>query len=161
MMEIRTVGDEVLRRKSKPVKAVNGSIRRLLDEMAETMQHESGIGLAAPQVGIAKRVLVADVGEGLIELINPEILFAEGNQVGLEGCLSIPDVVGEVSRAQSVRLTGLNRDGHQVWIEANGLLARCLQHEIDHLDGILFTDRAIRIVSEEELQERRKEVVVD
>lgn len=161
MLEIRTVGDEVLRRKSKPVKAVNSSIRRLLDEMAETMQHESGIGLAAPQVGIAKRVLVADVGEGLIELINPEILFAEGNQVGLEGCLSIPDVVGEVSRAQSVRLTGLNRDGHQVWIEANGLLARCLQHEIDHLDGILFTDRAIRIVSEEELQERRKEVVVD
>jgi peptide deformylase len=161
VLEIRTVGDEVLRRKSKPVKVVNGVIRRLLDEMAATMQHESGIGLAAPQVGIAKRVLVADVGDGLIELINPEILFAEGNQVGLEGCLSIPDVVGEVSRAESIRLTGLNRDGHQVWLEASGLLARCLQHEIDHLDGILFTDRAIGIVSEEELQERRKEVVVD
>ena len=75
--------------------------------------------------------------------------------------MSIPDVVGEVSRADSVRVTGLNRDGHQVWLEANGLLARCLQHEIDHLDGILFTDRAIRIVSDEELQLRRKEVVVD
>ncbi len=161
MLEIRTVGDEVLRRKSKSVKTVNSVIRRLLDEMAATMQHESGIGLAAPQVGIAKRVLVADVGDGLIELINPEILFAQGSQVGLEGCLSIPDVVGEVSRADSVRVTGLNRDGHQVWLEANGLLARCLQHEIDHLDGILFTDRAIRIVSDEELQLRRKEVVVD
>ena len=121
MLEIRTVGDEVLRRKSKSVKTVNSVIRRLLDEMAATMQHESGIGLAAPQVGIAKRVLVADVGDGLIELINPEILFAQGSQVGLEGCLSIPDVVGEVSRADSVRVTGLNRDGHQVWLEANGL----------------------------------------
>ncbi|MHB1953197.1 MAG: peptide deformylase [Sulfobacillus sp.] len=160
MMEIRTVGDEVLRRQAKPVKAVTAAVRRLLDEMALTMRAEEGIGLAAPQVGVTKRILVADIGEGLIELINPVILHAEGYQLGLEACLSIPDVVGEVERSENIRLTGMNRDGHQIWMEASGLLARCLQHEIDHLDGILFTDRAIRILSEEEMA-ARNEVVLD
>lgn len=145
-MEIRVAGDDILRQSAKPVKKITRQIRQLLDEMARTMYEASGVGLAAPQVGVSKRIVVADVGEGLVELINPEVVYAEGVQTGLEGCLSIPEVLGEVERYQTVRVTGLNREGHQVWIEADGLLARCLQHEIDHLNGILFTDIAMRIV---------------
>lgn len=160
MLQIRLVGDDVLRKKAKPVKAVNGSIQKLLDEMAETMYQESGIGLAAPQVGLSKRVLVADVGEGLVCLVNPELVSAFGTQLGMEACLSIPDVVGEVERYANIRATGLDRNGRQIWIDAEGLLARCLQHEMDHLDGILFTDRALRILSDEEIASRH-DVVLD
>ena len=160
MLQIRLVGDDVLRKKAKPVKAVNGSIQKMLDEMAETMYQESGIGLAAPQVGFSKRVLVADVGDGLVCLVNPELVSAFGTQLGMEACLSIPDVVGEVERYANIRVTGLDRNGRQIWIDAEGLLARCLQHEIDHLDGILFTDRALRILSNEEIASR-DEVVLD
>lgn len=160
MLQIRLVGDDVLRKKAKPVKAVNGSIQKMLDEMAETMYQESGIGLAAPQVGLSKRVLVADVGDGLVCLVNPELVSAFGTQLGMEACLSIPDVVGEVERYTNIRVTGLDRNGRQIWIDAEGLLARCLQHEMDHLDGILFTDRALRILSDEEIASR-DEVVLD
>lgn len=160
MLQIRLVGDNVLRKKAKPVKAVNGSIQKMLDEMAETMYQESGIGLAAPQVGFSKRVLVADVGDGLVCLVNPELVSAFGTQLEMEACLSIPDVVGEVERYANIRVTGLDRNGRQIWIDAEGLLARCLQHEIDHLDGILFTDRALRILSNEEIASR-DEVVLD
>ena len=160
MLQIRLVGDDVLRKKAKPVKAVNGSIQKLLDEMAETMYQESGIGLAAPQVGFSKRVLVADVGDGLVCLVNPEVVSVFGTQLGMEACLSIPDVVGEVERYAKIRATGLDRQGRRIWVDAEGLLARCLQHEMDHLDGILFTDRALRILSDEEIA-RRHEVVLD
>lgn len=145
-MEIRKVGDEVLRQPAHPVKKINKGVKTLLDEMTKAMYEASGVGLAAPQVGVSKRVIVADVGEGLVELINPEILYLEGTQVGLEGCLSVPDVIGEVERAEKVRVTGLNRQGYQVWVDANGLMSRCLQHEIDHLNGILFTDRALKLM---------------
>lgn len=113
--------------------------------MAETMYQARGVGLAAPQVGVAKRIIVVDVGEGLWELINPEIIFREGEEVDLEGCLSIPGVTGEVMRASRVRVRGLNRNGQQQVITAEGFGARALQHEIDHLDGILFIDKALRI----------------
>lgn len=159
-MEIRTVGDEVLRQKSKSVKHVNRQIRELLDAMAEKMYEAAGVGLAAPQVGISRRVLVADIGSGLIELVNPELLHLEGRQLGLEGCLSIPGLVGEVERAERVRATGLNREGRQIWVEAEGLLARCLQHEIDHLNGILFTDVAVKVMPADSVRDR-DEVVLD
>lgn len=145
--KIVELGDPVLRKKSRPVRVVNKSIRKLLDDMAETMYAAQGVGLAAPQVGISKRVVVVDVGEGLWELINPEIIYQEGEEVGVEGCLSIPGVAGEVKRAYRVRVKGLNRHGGVQVISAEGLGARALQHEIDHLDGILFIDKAIRIKS--------------
>ncbi len=146
MLDIRVVGDEVLRQKAKPVRRVNKEVQTLLREMAETMYKADGIGLAAPQVGISRRVIVADVGEGLVELVNPEILYREGVQTGFEGCLSIPDLMGEVERAQNIRVTGQDSHGRQVWVDCDGLMARCLQHEIDHLDGVLFTDLAVNVV---------------
>lgn len=144
-MEILTVGAPVLRRKAKPVRRVNQSVRDLLDAMLRTMYAADGVGLAAPQVGIGKRIIVVDVGDGPVELINPEITHAEGEQTGTEGCLSVPGKAGEVRRAKTVRVTGLDRHGRRVWLEGSDLLARALQHEIDHLDGILFIDRADRV----------------
>ncbi len=160
MLQICLVGDQVLRRKAKPVKSVKKSVQTLIDEMAQAMYRESGVGLAAPQVGVSKRIVVVDVGDGLVSLVNPELVHASGSQLGMEACLSIPDVVGEVERFATIQVTGLDRSGRRIWIDAEGLLARCLQHEIDHLDGILFTDRAIRILSDEEVAERN-EVVLD
>ncbi len=109
--------------------------------MLETMYAASGVGLAAPQVGVQQRVIVVDVGENPITLVNPEITTAEGEQVGLEGCLSLPDLVGEVRRAEWVVVKGLNRRGKPITVEGEGLLARALQHEVDHLDDILFIAR--------------------
>lgn len=138
---IRLQGDPVLREKSKPVTRVTPNIQKLIDDMADTMYDAEGIGLAAPQVGILKRVIVVDVGEGLLGLVNPEVVLAEGEQTGPEGCLSIPGIQADVTRANHVIVKGLNRDGEPVAVDAEGLLARCLQHEIDHLDGVLFLDR--------------------
>jgi peptide deformylase len=135
--------DDVLRKKSKPVEKIDKRILELLDDMAETMRHADGVGLAAPQVGILRRVVVIDVGEGLIELINPEIIETSGQQRGAEGCLSIPGVRGEVIRPEKVRVKALNRKGEQIEITGTGLLARALCHEIDHLDGVLFIDKAV------------------
>jgi len=137
--------DEVLREKAKPVTKIGPSVQKLLDDLRDTMYGNKGVGLAAPQIGVLKRVIVVDAGEGLIELINPEILAASGKETDLEGCLSIPGVLGEVERAAGVVVGGLDREGREVKIEANGFCARALQHEIDHLDGILFIDRAVRI----------------
>jgi peptide deformylase len=137
---IRKDGDPVLRSLAKPVPEITRHITKLLDDLRDTMYDAKGIGLAAPQIGILKRVIVVDIGTGLIELVNPEIISKEGTQLGTEGCLSIPGVKGEVIRANKVEVHGLDRQGEQVVIQAEGLLARCLQHEIDHLDGILFTD---------------------
>lgn len=145
VLPIRREGDPVLRQKAKPVKKVGAGIRQLLDDMAETMYAAPGVGLAAPQVGIAKRVLVVDVGEGLVELINPEITSASGWEEGPEGCLSIPGYVGEVMRYTHLQVSGLNRQGRRIWVDAEGFFARALQHEIDHLDGILYTDKATNV----------------
>lgn len=145
LLEIRLTGDPVLRQKAKPVKKINQSLRALLDDMVETMHAAPGIGLAAPQVGISKRVVVIDVGDGLYELINPEITRRNGKKQSWEGCLSIPGYVGLVERSEEVTVKALDRQGKQYWIEADGLLAICLQHEIDHLDGILYPDIALEV----------------
>lgn len=137
---IRLEGDPVLREKAKPVKEITPNIVKLLDDMAETMYDAEGVGLAAPQVGISKRIIVMDCGDGLIEMVNPEIVSMDGEQIGAEGCLSIPGITAEVKRANHVIAKGLDRHGKEITVEGTELLARCIQHEIDHLDGRLFTD---------------------
>lgn len=153
--KIRKLGDPVLRRKARPVKKIGRQIRELLDRMARTMYAATGVGLAAPQIGVSRRVIVLDVGQGLLELVNPEVEWTAGEVIGVEGCLSLPGMIGEVPRAESVRVSGLNRQGNRIWVEGSGLLARALQHEIDHLDGILLIDRAIKVMTDVEAEEKR------
>lgn len=148
LREIRTNDDEILRKKSKKVDNITPTIITLLEDMAETMYEAEGVGLAAPQVGILRRVVVIDVGDGIIELINPEIIETDGEQTGPEGCLSVPGVTGEVERPLIVKVKALNRNDEEFIIEGEGLLARALCHEIDHLDGIIFTDKVIRYLDE-------------
>lgn len=138
-------GDQGLREKARAVPAVTPNIHKLLDNMRDTMYANKGVGLAAPQIGVPKRVIVVDVGEGLNELINPEIIEARGSVVDVEGCLSIPDLVGDVERYEVVKIKGLNRAGKEIEIQAEGYAARAFQHEIDHLEGILFIDKAKNI----------------
>ncbi|MCA1295060.1 peptide deformylase [Paenibacillus sp. alder61] len=139
--------DEVLHQVAKEVKKITPNVQKLLTDMAETMYKAEGVGLAAPQIGILKRVIVVDVGDehGLIELINPEIVSKEGEQFGPEGCLSIPGYRGDVRRAQTVTVKGLDRNGKEVTYTGSDLLARAFQHEIDHLNGVLYTDIAERV----------------
>jgi peptide deformylase len=143
----------VLRQKTAEVIKINSGVLRLLDDMVETMHESDGVGLAANQVGVSKRILIAVDGDEIIyELINPCCENSEGEEIGIEGCLSVPGKYGEVSRAANVVVTALNRKGQKIRLTAEGLLARILQHEMDHLDGILFTDKALRMVEPEELQ---------
>jgi peptide deformylase len=135
-------GDPILRKKAKPVLEIGPKIIKLLDDMADTLYAADGrAGLAAPQIGILRRVIVMDCGDGLIELINPEILELRGEQTGPEACLSFPGFSGIVKRAKYVKIKSLNRSGESFVLEGEDYLARCIQHEIDHLDGILFVDR--------------------
>ncbi|RJG25996.1 peptide deformylase [Paenibacillus thiaminolyticus] len=136
--------DPVLHQVAKEVTKLTPNIHKLLNDMADTMYHAEGVGLAAPQIGILKRVIVVDVGDehGLIEMINPVILKAEGEQLGPEGCLSIPGLNGDVRRHQHITVQGLDRHGKTFTVEASDFLARAFQHEIDHLNGILFTEIA-------------------
>ncbi|NLK51737.1 MAG: peptide deformylase [Syntrophomonadaceae bacterium] len=146
VFEVITIGDPLLREKAKPVKKITPNIIKLLKNMADTMYDTRiGVGLAAPQIGISKRVVVIDVGEGIIELINPEIITGEGSEVDTEGCLSVPGVSGKVKRWRKVKVQALDRHSKRFELEAEGLLARALQHEIDHLEGILFVDRAEKL----------------
>ncbi|WP_409341074.1 peptide deformylase [Paenibacillus sp. MBLB4367] len=148
--------DPVLREKAKPVSSVTPNIQKLLRDMADTMYDAQGVGLAAPQIGISKRVIVMDCGEehgGLIELVNPEIVSTEGEQFGPEGCLSIPGLQGDVRRAEKVVVKGLNRNGETITIEGTELLARCILHEVDHLNGVLFTDLAEKVYRSEEQED--------
>jgi peptide deformylase len=144
--EIRKKGDEILRKICKPVPMVNNRVRELIDDMIETMYEADGVGLAAPQVGILKRIVVIDVGEGPIELINPEKIEESGEQIFIEGCLSIPGIYGEVKRPERVVVKALNREGKEHTVVGTEMLAAALCHEIDHLDGIMFEDRVIRYV---------------
>ncbi|MBI2487282.1 MAG: peptide deformylase [Deltaproteobacteria bacterium] len=154
VLKILTYPDPKLRRKSGPIEKIDGNVEKLLDDITETMYHAPGIGLAAPQVGLNLRVCVIDVSprdensEGLIELINPVIISAEGVQMEEEGCLSIPGFVSEVKRKAKVKVQALDRSGKPFEIEGTGLLARAFQHEIDHLDGMLFIDRLSRLKRE-------------
>ena len=143
--QIVEMGDPVLREKARPVPRITPNVIKLLENMADTMYHAKGVGLAAPQVGVSKQIVVIDVGDGLIELINPEIILKEGLETDFEGCLSIPGLTGEVPRAAKVVVRAENRDGDMVEYEGEGLLARAFQHEIDHLAGILFVDKAQNI----------------
>ena len=144
--EIREKGDEILYKKCKAVVKFDEKLHILLDDMYETMQSRDGVGLAAPQVGILKRAVVIDVGDGKIELINPEIVEESGEQTGSEGCLSVPGVFGEVTRPNVVTVKAQDRDGKWFKITGKELLARAFCHEIEHLDGKLCLDRVIRFI---------------
>jgi len=146
LRKIREIGDEVLRKKSKTVEVFDKRLHTLIDDMFETMKEADGVGLAAPQVGILKRVVVIDVGEGPIELVNPEIVESEGEVTQPEGCLSIPGVMGEVPRPKRVKVRAQDRWGKTFEIEGEDLLARAFCHEIDHLDGILFIDKVTKFI---------------
>lgn len=145
LREVIHIGNPVLRKKAKKVEKITPLILQLIEDMAETMYDEPGIGLAAPQVGVSKRVIVVDVGDGLFKLINPKITSAEGTEIDTEGCLSVPGKIGEVERYAKIGIKAMDPEGKIVRLEAEGLFARCLQHEIDHLDGILFVDKAENI----------------
>ena len=135
--------NDFLRKKSRDVTMIDDRILTLLDDMKETLYAENGVGLAAPQVGILRRVVVIDVGEGLIELINPVIVYKKGEQINAEGCLSIPGRSGTVSRPEKVRVRAIDRNNKEFTIEGEGLLAIALCHEIDHLNGTLYVDKMI------------------
>lgn len=144
LRNIRKFGDEILRKKSRPVDEINERIKIMVKDMFDTMYEADGVGLAAPQIGILKRLVVIDVGEGPITLINPEILEAEGSVLDEEGCLSLPGSQGIVPRPQKVKVKALNENGKETIVEGEGLLARAMCHEIDHLDGILFIDKVVK-----------------
>jgi len=146
-MQIRKIGDPVLRSKAKKISTLTKKTNDLIDNMFETMYAEEGVGLAAPQVGILKRIAVVDIREGnKIVLINPEIIEEEGKAIREEGCLSIPGETGNVIRSEKIKVRSLDREGNEIEFEAEGLEARAIQHEIDHLDGILFIDKVVEVV---------------
>jgi peptide deformylase len=140
ILDIRVLGDPILRKETVPVKTVNAEIRTLISNMFDTMYAAEGIGLAAPQIGRTERITVMDVEGKKLALINPEIIEREGSAKGEEGCLSIPDIFGDVTRASRVVVRATDEHGKEFEVEGTELLARCMQHEIDHLDGKLFID---------------------
>ncbi len=146
--EIITYPAPVLRKKSEPVEEIDEEIKKLIEDMTETMYASRGIGLAAIQTGILKCVIVVNVGEGLVELINPEMLEDEGETQMEEGCLCLPGVMVEIRRSENIKVKGLNRKGEEIVINAEGLLARALQHEIDHLKGVLIIDKVSKMKRE-------------
>lgn len=145
-LNIVVAGNPVLRMKAEEVKKIDKKLHRLLKDMAETMYAADGVGLAAPQVGVSKRIVVIDVGEGLLEMINPVIVKKEGSVIGGEGCLSVPDYEGEVERAEYVECEFTDLNGKRLLLQTDGLLAIAVQHELDHLDGVLFIDKAKSIM---------------
>jgi peptide deformylase len=150
-LQIRKVGDEALRKVCRPVDAITPRILTLLDDMVETMRAANGVGLAAPQVGILRRIVVIEVEPGeVIELINPKIIAFSGEQDGQEGCLSVPGRWGMVKRPMHVTVRALNRKGEEFEITGHELLARCFCHELDHLDGALYIDKAYSMDEDDE-----------
>ncbi len=141
--------DDVLRKHARKVDKFDKRLHILLDDMADTMYEADGAGLAAPQVGILKRAVVIDVGEGLIELVNPEIIAAEGSQMCVEGCLSVPGKRGRVERPAVVRVHAQDRKGKHIELEGEGFLANALCHEIDHLDGVVYVDKMLEDVTDQ------------
>ncbi len=150
-LKIRTEHDPALRKKSRPVTEITPRILTLLDDMLETMRLADGVGLAAPQVGVLRRIVVIEVTPGeVLELINPKIVSQSGEMTGVEGCLSVPGKQGIVKRPSCVRVEALDRNGVLQTYEGTEMLARCFCHEIDHLDGILYTDKADKILYPDE-----------
>lgn len=144
LLDIKKAGDPVLKEICAPVEKIDKQLKKLMDDMAETMYESNGVGIAAPQIGKAIRLVIIDCQDehGLLELINPVITFREGTETDTEGCLSVPDIYGEVERAAKVKVEFTNRRGKKQHVTATGLLARCIQHELDHLEGQLFIDIA-------------------
>lgn len=140
--DIVRYGNEILRKPAKTVTEFNSDIRRLIERMYEIMKNHNGLGLAANQIGVDLQIFTYDVGEGPHAVINPKIIRSKGEDISVEGCLSIPGIQGDVPRAEEVTIKGLDEDGKPIRIKAKGLLARVFQHETDHLNGYLFIDRA-------------------
>ena len=157
LRKILTDKDPALHKVCRPVEKFDGRLHRLLDDMKETLAEANGVGLAAPQVGILRRVVLVDTGDEVLELINPSLMETSGEQVGAEGCLSVPGKYGLVKRPNYAKVRAQDRDGN--WFEAEGeeLIARCFCHELDHLDGILYTEVMERFLTEEELEAQEEE----
>ena len=152
LRKILTDAEPALHKVCKPVEQFDKKLHKLLDDMTETLIDSGGVGLAAPQIGILRRVVLVDTGEGILELINPTMLTTDGEQVGPEGCLSVPGKYGLVKRPYYAKVRAQDRDGN--WYEAEGeeLIARCFCHELDHLDGIIYTEVMERYLDPEELE---------
>ena len=157
LRKILTDKEPSLHKVCRPVEKFDGKLHKLLDDMAETLAEANGVGLAAPQVGILRRVVIVDTGEEILELVNPELLETDGEQEGAEGCLSVPGKYGLVKRPYYAKVRAQDRDGE--WFEAEGeeLIARCFCHELDHLDGIVYTEVMERFLTEEELNAEAEE----
>ncbi len=153
LREIRLDGDPILRKTSKEITEINDRIKVLLDDMVETMIDANGVGLAAPQIGVLRRAIVVDIGDSPIKAINPEIIEQDGEITDLEGCLSVPGYSGTVQRPESIKVKFMDENGDSKVIEAKGLAARIFCHEIDHLDGILYTDKALEVLENKDLEE--------
>ena len=157
-MALRTIlttehDEEALRKHSRPVTVFNERLHKMIDDMVETLRDSGGVGLAAPQVGILRRIVVIEREDGsILELVNPEVIATEGEQTGTEGCLSLPGVWGMVTRPMTVTVKAQDRNGEPFTETASGLIGRCFVHECEHLDGVLFTDRADHILTNEELE---------
>lgn len=150
---IITEGNPTLSKISRPVTSFDDRLAILIDDMKETLVHANGIGLAAPQVGVLRRVVVVDLGDEIIELVNPKILEQSGEQDGLEGCLSVPERFGMVKRPNFVKLEAQDRHGDWFEYEGEELIARCFCHELEHLDGHLYTERAYHMLTQEEYED--------
>jgi len=158
LRNIREIGDPILNQRAKEVREMTPNLRALIEDMVETMRHANGVGLAAPQVGVLKRLVVIECEEGELHvLINPEIVERDGEQTGYEGCLSVPGKTGIVTRPNHVKVKALNETMEPVTVEGEELLARALCHELDHLDGHLYTEMAEELYTNEELEEMQAE----
>ena len=157
LRKIMTVKEPCLHKVCRPVEKFDGKLHRLLDDMKETLADSGGVGLAAPQVGILRRAVVVDTGEEMLELVNPELLETSGEQVGSEGCLSVPGKYGIVKRPNYAKVRAYDRDGNEFEVEGEELMARCFCHELDHLDGIVYTEIMERYLTEEEMRELSEE----
>jgi peptide deformylase len=158
LRNIREIGDPILNQRAKEVREMTPNLRALVEDMVETMRHANGVGLAAPQVGVLKRLVVIECEEGELHvLINPEIVERDGEQTGYEGCLSVPGKTGIVTRPNHVKVKALNENMEPVTVEGEELLARALCHELDHLDGHLYTEMAEELYTNEELEEMQAE----
>ena len=153
LRRIVEMGDSCLNKVCRPVTVFNSRLHDLLDDMADTLEEAQGVGLAAPQVGILRRVVIVDTGDGLLELINPTMVETSGEQVGAEGCLSVPGKYGLVKRPYYAKVRAQDRDGNWFEAEAEELIARCFCHELDHLDGIVYTQVMDHFLTDEELEE--------
>ena len=153
LRKILTDKDPSLHKVCRPVEKFDGRLHKLLDDMVETMQDAHGVGLAAPQIGILRRVVVVDTGDGVLELVNPTLLETSGEELGPEGCLSVPGKYGLVKRPYYAKVRAQDRNGDWYEVEGEELIARCFCHELDHLDGILYTQVMDRLLTEEELEQ--------